>query len=485
MTPLRAEELQAVTFLYEQGDHFVLLHNAPGTDRHKVPLWYKYQLPRNRPSLQQCLDHLEAGGLLGHIPASLGLAVVDVDESDPDGLFDWMSRYRPLGDVPSQRAGRLHLYYDARAGWGNKNGRQLRRYGMKVDIRCMGMVAIWDLSAVAEIVAQRAMALKPGRSLPKTVLGLTERPKPPEWGGRPPPERETPPPPRRPVMGASGAYQWQCPAPPDELLQTAAGGRNTALFDALRKSAYRLPRGSGNDDVRRRWGALWVDFAIQANRMFPEPLGEREVSKTAASVSRWTWTNPEFGRGGDDGRRDPAEQSKRGVVSGVVRRLRVRPRNARTVELHRREGLGLRAIARIVEVSPSTVWRTLEADKLNPGCFMNQSPPRGENGVDGEEIEGNDEKRNNFAAGLTNGNRQKQPLQQSETANFTEKAYYIQSSSGPPPTSSVDNSGGGVDNPPSSWEEAIREGDRRRAGELRQRTARERQAWMDRGPPEE
>ena len=206
-----------------------------------------------------------------------------------------------------------HHYYDARAGWGNKNGRQLRRYGMKVDIRCMGMVAIWDLSAVAEIVAQRAMALKPGRSLPKTVLGLTERPKPPEWGGRPPPERETPPPPRRPVMGASGAYQWQCPAPQDELLQTAAGGRNTALFDALRKSAYRLPRGSGNDDVRRRWGALWVDFAIQANRMFPEPLGEREVSKTAASVSRWTWTNPEFGRGGDDGRRDPAEQSTSGV----------------------------------------------------------------------------------------------------------------------------------------------------------------------------
>ena len=72
MTPLRAEELQAVTFLYEQGDHFVLLHNAPGTDRHKVPLWYKYQLPRNRPSLQQCLDHLEAGGLLGAHPRQPG-----------------------------------------------------------------------------------------------------------------------------------------------------------------------------------------------------------------------------------------------------------------------------------------------------------------------------------------------------------------------------------------------------------------------------
>ena len=121
MTPLRAEELQAVTFLYEQGDHFVLLHNAPGDGPPQgSPMVISTNSPATGPSLQQCLDHLEAGGLLGHIPASLGLAVVDVDESDPDGLFDWMSRYRPLGDVPSQRAGRLHLYYDARAGWGNK-----------------------------------------------------------------------------------------------------------------------------------------------------------------------------------------------------------------------------------------------------------------------------------------------------------------------------------------------------------------------------
>ena len=34
----------------------------------------------------------------------------------------------------------------------------------------------------------------------------------------------------------------------------------------------------------------------------------------------------------------------------------------------------------------------------------------------GEEIEGNDEKRNNFAADLTNENRQKQPLQQSRNS---------------------------------------------------------------------
>ena len=99
--------------------------------------------------------------------------------------------------------------------------------------------------------------------------------------------------------------------------------------------------------------------------------------------------------------------------------------------------------------------------------------------------EGNDEKRNNFAAAPTNEKRQKQPSQQSETANLTEKVYYIQPLSGPPPTSSVDNSGGGVDNPLSAWEEAIREGARRRADESRRRAERGPRFWMDRGPPEE
>ena len=168
-----------------------------------------------------------------------------------------------------------------------------------------------------------------------------------------------------------------------------------------------------------------------------------------------------------------------------MRRLRVRPRNARIVELHRREGLGLRAIGRIVEVSASTVWRTLEADKLDPGCFINQSPPRGENGVDGEEMLGDDGKRNNYAVDPSNENSQKQPLQQTQSSGESGTQHEIQLLEALPPTSIVDNSGGGVDNPRSPWEEAIREGARRRADESRRRAERERRSWMDRGPPEE
>ena len=172
-------------------------------------------------------------------------------------------------------------------------------------------------------------------------------------------------------------------------------------------------------------------------------------------------------------------------MSGVVRRLRVRPRNARIVELHRRDGLGLRAIARIVEVSPSTVWRTVQADRLDPGCFTNQSPPRGDNGMDGDEMLVNDGSRKISAAADSNESRHTQPLQQPETANIAEKKHEIRLSQAPRPTPIVENSEGGVDKPPSSWEEAIREGARRRADESRRRAERERRSWMDRGPPEE
>ena len=127
----------------------------------------------------------------------------------------------------------------------------------------------------------------------------------------------------------------------------------------------------------------------------------------------------------------------------------------------------------------------MEADRLDPGCFINQSPPRGENELDDEEIQGNDGNRNNRAADRDNENRQKLPSQQDETANSAGKSHYIQPLLVPPPASSVDNSRGGVDNWVSPWEEAIREGARRRVDESRRRAERERRSWMDRGPPEE
>ena len=339
-------------------------------------MWRAYQKPRNRPTVRQSLDHLRAGGLLGHIPAALGLAVLDVDESDPDGLWEWESRFRPLGSTASEKAGRKHLYYESRPAWRNRNRVQIRTFRMLVDVRSLGMIVMWDPSQVAEIVAQRSMEAKMGKGLPKALLHLTEAPKPIEWGGSPALDRELLPPQPRRTTGAAGTHTWRCPSPPAAMVTTEAGVRNAALFDATRFAAYRMQRGSGGDAVRRRWDALWQEFALQANRMMPQPMNHQEAVKTAASVSKWTWDHPEWGRSGDEGRGSPAVQSERGVMSGEVRRARVRPRNARIVGLRRRDSLSMRAIGRIEGVSACTVFRVLREDAGNPGCFTNQSPPR-------------------------------------------------------------------------------------------------------------
>ena len=84
---LPGELVLAVVYLYEQGAHMPLIHNAGADDdRHKRPLWRGWQRPELRPTLQQNLEHLSNGGLLGLLPASIGMVVADVDEYDKDGL---------------------------------------------------------------------------------------------------------------------------------------------------------------------------------------------------------------------------------------------------------------------------------------------------------------------------------------------------------------------------------------------------------------
>ena len=152
-----------MTYLYEQGAHLLLVHNSPDPDRHKRPLWRAWQLPQNRPTRQQTLEHLASGGLLGLLPASIGLVVVDIDEAVKDGLANWIDRYPPLGDIPSQKPGRTHLYYSSGIPYHNRQQFQLRHYGISLEIRSRhGFVILWDPEAVAEIVAERSMSAPPG-----------------------------------------------------------------------------------------------------------------------------------------------------------------------------------------------------------------------------------------------------------------------------------------------------------------------------------
>ena len=99
----------------------------------------------------------------------------------------------------------------------------------------------------------------------------------------------------------------------------------------------------------------------------------------------------------------------------------------------------------------------------------------------GEELRGNDEKRNGraeFSSNETVPERSLNRLEQSVIApNTDETASFMPSS----PTPTVDKCAEGVDNPPSTWEEALREGARRRAAESLLWAERERRTWWDRG----
>ena len=98
--------VMAWRFLDSQGCHFVLVN------RDKIPIHRRWQLPWERPSLDQALRHLAGGGMVGHVPAAVGAVVLDLDESD-DGGGAFMDAHPPYWDIPSRRSGGLHLYYNS------------------------------------------------------------------------------------------------------------------------------------------------------------------------------------------------------------------------------------------------------------------------------------------------------------------------------------------------------------------------------------
>ena len=495
---LPRELVLAVTYLYEQGAHHLLVHNSTDPDRHKRPLWRGWQLPQNRPTLQQCLEHLAGGGLLGMLPASIGLVVVDIDEAAKDGLADWIDRYPPLGDVPSQQRGRTHLYYSSGIPYHNRNKLELRRYGISLEVRSRhGFVILWDPEAVAEIVAERSMSSSTRgiTRLPRTVLGLKVSRRPWEpvaaiQGLQELPPRRNPAKRRRPRPSSSfgggtlpaAPASWTLPDPPEHLLQVQEGRRNNEIFDAVRRPVYQLPRGQGGEAMRIRWYDLVEEYTEWCNRLLPVPMRPARVQSTARSIARFTWSNPSFGRGDVMGWKDPVRQREKAQISARVRQEQRRPRNCRIVELHS-SGWTIARIARQEGLSWIQTWRIVAKDRVEPGIYHQPIAPPVKFEVEGVELRGNYEKRNGRAADSFNETQSQQPIERLKDSISALESAGIKLLYSLEPKLVVDNSGAGVDNLPSPWEEAIRDGARRRAEETRRRAERERRSWPDRGPP--
>ena len=496
---------QAYGYLHQQGCHFVLV----GDVVKKVPIHERWQLPWAAPSLEQVLRHLAQGRPVGHVPAAVGCVVLDVDESD-DGGKVFMDRHPPFWDIPSRRAGGLHLYYLSRVQYGNGNWR-MGRTGGQIRSR-NGFVMIWDAVALADMLAHRSMMVVTPEDQPFPAIALGAKSQAPrDYGMRTPPprregqERRLPrqpspvtaaapagAPARRPeVQDIRQPEEWVLRDPPAHLRWVRApnpalgvpGARNCELFDAVRHFAYPLPRGRGGPAMYALWRRFLLQYARLCNDQYAVPLSDADVEKTARSVSKFTWLNPSFGRSADPGRHDPQEQRRRSRLGVLARQRKVLDRNRRIAAMHR-DGQSNRAIARDIGLSPPQVGRIVRAEQVRPGAFHNPITSVGCEAGSGAELGVDYENRNGRAADSVDETRQRTSQSERKQRKTPGQVNETPPLTAPTATSSVDNSGDIVDNPPSFWEEAIREGERRRAEEGRRWMERERRAWMERGPPD-
>ena len=446
---LDPETVRAWGFLDSQGTHFVLVN------RDKVPIHRRWQLPWERPSLGQALRHLAGGGLVGHVPAAVGCVVLDLDESD-DGGRQFMDRHPPYWDIPSQRAGGLHLYYNSRVQYGNRDWRMGSAAGQLRSRN--GFVVIWDPHALAEMLACRSICSRfrprtspfplrrwgPGPSRPGTGGSGSRRPggnRQSAGVGPPsptsPPFRALMPPgvPRQEPQEASRPAEWMLREPPGHLRAARApqgdapGERNVRLFDAVRHFAYPLPRGRGGPAMYAQWGRFIQDYAAACNGEFAVPLSDGDVAKTARSVAKFCWANPSFGRPADLGRWDRDVQRRRSRLGVLARQRRVVERN-RVIRAMHEEGLGVRAIGREIALSASQVSRVLH----NPITMLGVGVRLGS--VKSGQL-GNYEIRNGFASKISGETIQDQRVKQSEPAKLADNSDETPSYSSAKPSEAV------------------------------------------------
>jgi hypothetical protein len=133
-------------------------------------------------------------------------------------------------------------------------------------------------------------------------------------------------------------------------------GRNSMLFDKLRKWAYtaiRRHRGSLRRDSRVVWDAECLDKAISLNAEFLRPLSLAEVRNIAKSTAKFCWKH--------DPEQEAAfqqRQSYKGKQSGIARQPS--EDKVTSAQLMHAAGMSTRQIGDELGVSHMTVARWLK-----------------------------------------------------------------------------------------------------------------------------
>ena len=123
--------------LYGLGAHFSIC-GGPSQENRKACRRLRWKA--HRPPLDEVLQAIAEERWLGVVPASLGLAVVDIDEGDPEVVIAELGA--PLATVRTGGGG-THLFYRAPAG--EVGNRMWALEGAGGDVRgTEGYVLIWD-----------------------------------------------------------------------------------------------------------------------------------------------------------------------------------------------------------------------------------------------------------------------------------------------------------------------------------------------------
>lgn len=278
------------------------------------------------------MAHLDGGGHVGIVPASLHETVLDVDSGNPDDLHRAIGTPRAVLDSLSRQG--AHSWYDDTAP--RPNG-TFDIAGCTGDIRSgRGFVVIrpdqFDrlvegLRRQGRYMVQDDIFAAAARAKARTAVS----------------EKCTPPP---------------AISPPDPLpLETCTVGcRNQSLFDTLRHAVYPIVRGDNRDD----WHRFVLERALDLNSRLPDPLPVDEVRWTAYSISTWCWNR--------EGHIEPADHSynaqwRRGIKrhygdASHARQRAIRERNGLICDLQA-IGWKQRDIAARAGVTQGTVSRVI------------------------------------------------------------------------------------------------------------------------------
>ena len=142
------------------------------------------------------------------------------------------------------------------------------------------------------------------------------------------------------------------PTPHEE----AGQGRNCALFDYVRRIAYREVAATRRAGSREAFIGHLTAIALEFNAGFMPPLRFGEVRATVRSIVKWSWINV------GDSVQTFSRQAQRGVWSGLARRAVAQDRRIALAGLLSDTGSWRSACVRELSTQLGIPQRTLERD---------------------------------------------------------------------------------------------------------------------------